>query len=155
MGKVISFIWSAGLVIALCFLTTEKTFSQALQDKPKPDSTTVTAKPDGDSSHTYVKGITPMRARSLAGVALGLISLIIGWIARRRAAKGTGSKGRNGAVAALSLGALAIIISIIHLSITAGAVFGSGSGKAGAILGLVLGIIGVALSGLVLRQKKM
>jgi hypothetical protein len=154
MEKIISFILSAGLVLAFCFLTTEKTFSQTFQDEYKSDTTTVTTKSEGGSSYTYVKGITPMRARSLVSVALGLTSLVIGWRARKRTAASIGNQGRNDAIVALSLGAIAIVLSIIHLIITAGAVFGSGSGKAGAIFALVLSLIGMTLSGLVLRRKK-
>jgi hypothetical protein len=154
MGKVISFIWSAGLVVAFCFLITQKTFSQTSQDEHKSDPTTVATKPDEGSSHTYVKGITPMRARALVSVALALTSLIICWKARKRAVAGVGNRGRNGAIVALSLAAIAIVLSIIHLNIAAGAVFGSGSGKAGAIFAAVLSLISITLGGLVLRQKK-
>ena len=156
MKKIISFILSRGLIIAFCFLATEKTFSQTSQDGHKSDTTvSETIVSDSGSSYTYVKGITPMRARSLVGVALGLTSLVIGRRARSRAGAGVETKGRNGAKVALSLGAIAIVLSIIHLNITAGAMFGSGSGKAGAIFALVLSLIGLTLSGLVLRQKKM
>lgn len=95
-----------------------------------------------------------MRARALAGGILGLISLILSWRARSRAVAGVGNKGRNGAVVALLLGAIAIVLSVVHLSVTAGAVFGSGSGKAGAIVALLLSLTGVVISGLVLRVKK-
>lgn len=152
MKKYISFIRLVSLVLAFVFFATERALSQTPQDAHKSDTTSATTT-DGGSSYTYVKGITPMRSRSLAGVALGLISLVIGWRARKRATAGIGNKGRNGAIAALSLGAIAMVLSIIHLNITAGAVFGSGSGKAGAIFAMVLSLIGVALSGLVLRQK--
>jgi hypothetical protein len=154
MGKVISFICSAGLVLAFCFLITQRTYSQTSQDAHKSDSTIVATNSDEGSSHSYVKGITPMRARALLGVTLALTSLVVGWRARKRAAAGIGNRGRNGAIVALSLGAIAIVLSIIHLNIAAGAVFGSGSGKAGAIFALVLSLIGIALSILVLRQKK-
>lgn len=154
MEKIISFILSVGLVIIFSFLTTEKIFPQTFQDKHTSDTTTVITRSDGDSSDTPVKGITPMRARSLIGVVLGLASLVIGLIARRRAIKSMGSKGRNGAIAALSMGAIAVVLSIIHLGITAGAVFGSGSGKAGAIFALILSLVGIIFSGLVLRHKK-
>jgi len=152
MEKLILSILSAGVVIALCLLATEKTFSQTSKDERKSDTTKVTSKADS-SSYTYVKGLTPMRSRSLVGVALALASLVISWGARRRAAAGIGNKGRNGAIVALSCGAIAIVLSIIHLYITAGAVFGSGSGKAGAIFALLLGLTGIMSSGLVLRRK--
>lgn len=147
MGKVISSILSGGLVIAFFLFATEKTFSQISQDDQVADTTK-----SGKSS--YVKGITPMRARALVGGVLGLASLIIGWRARKRAAAGIGNKGKNGAIVALLLGAISFVLSIIHLIITSGAVFGSGSGKAGAIFALVLSLIGMTLGGLVLRQKK-
>jgi 5,10-methenyltetrahydromethanopterin hydrogenase len=153
MEKIISFILAASLVVAVCLLTTKKTFSQTLKEN-KSDTTTVTTKPDGGSPGTYVKGITAMRARSLVGVALGLASLIVGWRARKHAAARIGNRGRNVAIVAVLLGAIAFVISIIHLNITAGAVFGSGSGKAGGIFALLLNLIGMTLGGLSLRQKK-
>ena len=153
MEKIASFILSTGFIVAFCFLTIGKIYSQTGEGEHKSDSSTAMTKSGGDSSYTYVKGITAMRARSLAGVALGLTSLVIGWRALRRAA-GAGSKGRSGAKVALSLGAIAIVISIIHIYFTAGAVFGSGSGKAGAIFALLLGFIGITLGGLAIRTKK-
>ena len=54
---------------------------------------------------------------------------------------------------ALSLGLTSIVLSIVHLSTSAGAVFGSGSGKAGALVALVLASFGIILSGVALRQK--
>jgi hypothetical protein len=55
---------------------------------------------------------------------------------------------------ALALGLIAIVLSIVHLTTSAGAVFGSGSGKAGAIFGVVLGFIGMILGGMALRKNK-
>jgi lipoprotein signal peptidase len=51
------------------------------------------------------------------------------------------------------LGFVAIVLSILHLSTSAGAVFGSGSGKAGALFGLVLGLIAITMGWLALRKK--
>jgi hypothetical protein len=82
----------------------------------------------------------------------------MGWWALARS-KSTNSSGvrnnmRTPAIIALCLGGVAIILSLIHLSTSAGAVFGSGSGKAGAIVTLVLALIGITLSGLALRGKR-
>jgi hypothetical protein len=151
MKKIIPFILTGGLVMIFFFLTTNKTFSQAGQSEYKPDTTTTRS--GNSSSYTYVKGITPKRAMSLIGVSLGFASLVIGWRARKRAIVNIGNGGRNGAIVALLLATTAILLSIIHLNISAGAVFGSGSGKAGAILSLVLSFIGLTLSGVTLRQK--
>ena len=121
----------ACLIIGLSLLSTENAFSQT--------STTVT-------------GITAGRARSIVTAVAGLISLVIGWRAKTRSNAGTGS-GRSGAIAALVLGAICVIASIIHL-ITATSAFGTGSGKAGAIVAFVLGMTGIIFSGLALRPKK-
>lgn len=96
-----------------------------------------------------VTGITSGRARAIGGALLGLVSVIMGWRARR-------GKGNNRllAIIALILGGITIIVSVIHLYTSAGAVFGSGSGKAGAIVALVLGIAGSASGGMALRVEK-
>ena len=153
MKKYMTCILSALLMIGLTFLVTEKVFSQAKSQENKTKTTdSVTTMPDGTSS--YVRGITAGRAKSLVGGVAGLISLIIGWRAKAaRSAAATGSR-KTGAKLALVLGLIAIVLSVVHLSTSAGAVFGSGSGKAGAIVGLVLGLIGMTLGGLALHQKK-
>jgi len=137
MQKFIPYILSAWLIIGLTFLAPLKVFSQT----------------DAQQASAPVKGITPGRVRALAGTAVCLLSVGIGWWAQKRASGGTGN-GRTGAIIALLLGITGIVLSGIHLVITAGAVFGSGSGKAGAIVGLVLGLIGISLGGLALRSGK-
>jgi len=131
MKKYIVYLLSAGLFIMFTFLPTGKAFSQG--------------------NATYVKGITAGRARALVGVAVGLISLGIGWRARVRWNKGIGNV-RSGAILALVLGLIGIVLSVVHLSVTAGAVFGSGSGKAGAIFAFIPNLGGIAFGGLVLRK---
>jgi len=150
MKKYISYIFSAALIIGCTFLIIGKAASQSNQGN-KPDTTSSVTK-ISDGTSTYVRGITAGRARSLVGVVIGLVSLIVGWRAKARFA--SNSNGRTGAIVALALGLVSIVLSIVHLSTSAGAVFGSGSGKAGAIVGLVLGLIGMAFGGLALRQRK-
>lgn len=69
----------------------------------------------------------------------------------RRAAAQSGSA-RSWAVRALVLGFVAIILSVVHLAGTTGG-FGTGGGKAGAIVALVLGITGAVVNVLALRSK--
>ena len=152
MKKYISYILSAWLIIGFSFLATEKAFPQANQKEDKMDTTrSATAKPGGSSS--YVKGITAARAKSLVGSLAGLISLVVGWRAKLRSNRSNGS-GRTGAVVALVLGLIGIVLSIIHLGTSYGAAFGTGSGKAGALVGLLFGLVGMILAGLALRPKK-
>ena len=81
----------------------------------------------------YVQGLTLARVVGLVELALGLA--------------------KKGAKIALTLGLGAVVFSAVHFFITAGAVFGSGSGKAGAIIAFVLGLIGVILAYLTLRSQ--
>ena len=108
--------------------------------------------PLSQTNSTCVKGMTTGRGRALVGVAVGLISLGIGWRAKVGHNKGTGSA-RTAAVLALVLGFISIVLSVVHLSITTGAVFGSGSEKAVAIFAFVPNLIGIALGGLALRTR--
>jgi hypothetical protein len=146
MKKCISYILLALLISG--FTSTVKLFCQTNQ-KETMDSVKTTS--NGNSP--YVKGITPGRAYALAGGVIGLTSLIIGWRAKVRSKAGI-DKARTGAMVALALGLTSIVLSIVHLSTSAGAVFGSGSGKAGALIALVPASIGIIFSGLALRQKR-
>jgi hypothetical protein len=98
--------------------------------------------------------ITSGRARSLVGVAVGLISVVIGGLALMRSTRriGTGS-GRVGAIVALVLGLIGMVLSVVHLGTSTGG-FGTGGGRAGAIVALVLGLIGMNLGGLALARSR-
>jgi len=137
MQKYIPCFLSACIMICF-FLLSEKTFAQANQNI--------------DSTSAYVKGITTGRAKTLVTGALGLIGLIIALRTKRRLAKN--NTNRNGLVIAFALSLVTIILSAIQLIASASTVFGSGSGKAGAIVALLLGLVGIGISGLALRQKK-
>jgi hypothetical protein len=131
------------LTIAFSFFTMEGAFSQ---DRKQ---TTGSAPAQTDGTSSYVTGLTAGRARSLVGVAVGLISVIIGWRAKARSDFGNS---RPQVIAAV-LGVTAIILSVVHLANTTGG-FGTGGGKAGAIVALALGVAGTALNVLRLRSKR-
>jgi len=95
---------------------------------------------------TAVRGITPARARSLVGVVVGIVSIIIGVRGKRR-------NNRPLSFYAIGTASLAIILGIIHLSTVSGD-FGTGGGKAGAIAALVLGTIGLFFGMLTLMRKR-
>ena len=132
MRKIISYILPASLIVA-SLLAAGNAYSQT------------------GETDAYVTGITAARARSLVGVALGLVSLITGWRVKRRSSVGKSYR-RSWAIIALVLGLVAIVLSIIHLANVNGG-FGTGGGKAGAIVALMLGIIGASLNGVALRSK--
>lgn len=134
MKKHISSVLAACLIIVLSFFVTQEVFSQT------------------DGTSAVPRGITAGRARALAGAVFGLISLIIGWRAKARAANGTASR-RSSSVTALVLGIICIILSTVHLATVSGG-FGTGGGKAGAIVAMVLGLLGITFSSLALRVKR-
>ena len=97
--------------------------------------------------------ITSGRARSLVGVVVGLISVVIGGLARARACRTGAGNGRAGAIAALVLGFIGVILSVVHLATFTGG-FGTGSGRAGAIVAIVLGLIGMSLGGFAVARSR-
>jgi hypothetical protein len=97
--------------------------------------------------------ITSGRARALAAVAVGLISVVIGGLARARARRSGSGSGRTGAIVALALGLIGLILSVVHLGTSTGG-FGTGGGRAGAIVALVLSLIGMSLGGLAFARAR-
>jgi hypothetical protein len=148
MKKFFPYILSTCIAVSFSFIATENAFSQTEQKENKINAEK--AKPASKSS--YVTGLTSGRAKSLVGVVVGLISVIIGW-RKARPIGGSNSSGRSRLIIAFVLGLIAILLSVVHLATTSGG-FGTGGGKAGAIVGLVLGVIGTIRSGLVLLSKR-
>ena len=147
MNKTISYFFPVFLLLHTFIFLNGKAFAQAGPQEAK------TATTQNEPGIAPVKGITAGRAKSLAGGAVALISVIIGGLAIRRSKKQIGHGGRTGAIVALVFGAIGVILSLLHLGTSAGAVFGSGSGKAGAIVSLVLGLTGMVLGGRALSRR--
>lgn len=103
-----------------------------------------------NENSTDVRGITTARARSLVGVGLGAISIGIGWVAKKRT--NNMKNPRALPIVGLILAISAIALSIAHLFSTSGG-FGTGGGKAGAIVALLLGLIGATFCVLRLRSN--
>lgn len=98
-----------------------------------------------------VYGMTPGRASSLIGAAMGLISIVSGGLALRSSARVLFKK--RGAILALAGGLVCIVLSIVHLARVTGG-FGTGSGKLGAIVAIVLGVTGTALGGIAMARYR-
>jgi hypothetical protein len=95
-------------------------------------------------------GITAGRAQALAGLAVGLIGVIMGG---RALARSAGSKRRGRGVVALIAGLIGMVASGLQLATASGAI-GTGAGKLGAIVALVVGLIGTALGGLAIARAR-
>ena len=123
-----------------------KIFSQAGETENKTEiSDTGSSKLFNEGG--YVRGITTARVIGLAELFLSIFSIVFSVRAKKRSS-------RKVAKTALTMGLLAVIFSIVHFFSVAGAVFGSGSGKAGAIFAILLSLVGITLSSLVLRKNK-
>ena len=61
--------------------------------------------------------------------------------------------GRDGAIVALVLGLIGMVLAGLHLATSTGGI-GTGSGRGGAIVAVVLGPIGVVLGGLALARSR-
>ena len=94
--------------------------------------------------------MTSGRTRATAAAAVGLVSLIIGGLAFLRSA---GLLGKVGAFAALVLGLIGTVLTVIHLTTSTSGI-GTGSGVLGAIVGLVMGLIGMSLGGLAIARAR-
>jgi len=97
-----------------------------------------------------VSGITSGRAAALLPAMVGLISVIVGWLALARSACRIRS-GRFKAIVALVMGLIGIVLSGLHLVRASGGI-GTGSGRLGATVALVVGLIGMVLGGLALAR---
>ncbi|WP_442945965.1 DUF6223 family protein [Nonomuraea sp. LPB2021202275-12-8] len=92
-------------------------------------------------------GIGSGRTLPSVAVVLGLISRVVGGLARARWTSSTG------AVTALALGLISGVIGALHAANSAGG-FGTGNGLAGAIFAMLLGLTGIILGGLTWSRSR-
>jgi hypothetical protein len=91
--------------------------------------------------------LTPGRiAASMAGV-VGLIGAVAGGLALARSGRLGTANGRRGAIVALAMGPIALLIGGLVVATADGGV-GTGNGLGGGIVAMVLGLIDMALGGL-------
>lgn len=128
---------SALLTVALLLFVTFQTFSQGAEGG---DNASKLFNEGG-----YVRGITPARVIGIIELVLAVGGLVMAWRAKKTLSAKT-------AKLSLWLGACAILSSVIHFLITSGAVFGSGSGKAGAIIAGLIALIGILTAQSALRK---
>jgi hypothetical protein len=101
---------------------------------------------------TTVYGMTPRRIWATVVIVLALLGVIIGGLALYRAARRVGNRGRLGAIVALVAGLIAAVNGWLVLAFATGGP-GSGNGVIGGAGAFVLGLIAMALGGLVLFRS--
>jgi hypothetical protein len=97
-----------------------------------------------------VSGITPGRAASIISGVIGLISIIIGRLAIIRLAT-QAKTARVMSIIAIVAALTCIVLAVLQLARTTGG-FGTGKGRAGAIVAIVIGCIGLFLGAKALLQ---
>ncbi|HMF71933.1 MAG TPA: DUF6223 family protein [Flavitalea sp.] len=100
----------------------------------------------------FLQIITTGRLWSIVAAVVGLIGVIVGWMALAHSARRISSRRLMGIVA-LALGLIGVVLSGLHLARTTGG-FGTGKGRAGAIVALVVALIGMVLGRLVLARLR-
>jgi hypothetical protein len=97
--------------------------------------------------------MTPERIAATTAALAGLISAAIGGVALRRSVRRVGKRGRHGAIVALVLGPIGLVVGGLVVATADGGV-GTGNGLAGGVVAMVVALIGTALGGLALARVR-
>jgi hypothetical protein len=102
---------------------------------------------------TTVYSITPERVAASTAAVAGLFAVIIGALAVARSVRRIGNHVRRGAIVALVLGPIGLVIGGLVVATADGGV-GTGNGVAGGVVAMILGLIGSVLGGLALARPQ-
>lgn len=97
-------------------------------------------------------GIGAGRLVPTAAAVVGLLGVAFGWLALTRSSRHSGA-GRLYGFAAGTAGLIGAAVGGLHAANAAGG-FGTGNGLAGAIVAIVMGLIGLVLCGLALARHR-
>ncbi len=114
-----------------------------------PAAAHVIAQPTAASAYA----LTPGRLWSLVAALLGLAGVVIGGVALRSAGRVGDGNGKNGGIAALTVGLTGAVIGGLVVAAADGGP-GTGYGIVGGFLALVVGLTAIALGGLALARAR-
>ena len=104
---------------------------------------------DGNVGHK----LTPGRLWATTDAVVGLISAILAGRALSRSTRRIGNGGRNGAIVAMVVGLIVSAYAVLHLNVFTGG-FGTGAGRAGALIAILLGLTSMVLAGITLSRSR-
>ena len=103
---------------------------------------------------TTVMGVTPGRVWATIAAFIGLLGVVVGGVALRRAMQSIGpGHGRKGAIVAVVAGLVAVLNGALNLAVATGGP-GTGNGVVGAAGALVLGLIAAGVGVLALARSR-
>ena len=109
----------------------------------------VTAQPAAVSPST----MTPRRLVASTAVVVGLVGAVIGGLALARSGRIGVGNGRRGAIMALLLGPIGLVIGSLVVA-TADGGLGTGNGLGGGVVAMIVGLIGGVFGGLGLVRSR-
>ena len=114
-----------------------------------PAAAQVTAQPAAVSPST----MTPRRLVASTAVVVGLVGAVIGGLALARSGRIGVGNGRRGAIMALLLGPIGLVIGSLVVA-TADGGLGTGNGLGGGVVAMIVGLIGGVFGGLGLVRSR-
>lgn len=108
---------------------------------------TVAAQGSAEPAAARVYAVTPERIAASTAALIALISAVIGGLALARSVRRVGNGGSRGAMVALVLGPIGLVIGALVV-VTADGGVGTGNGLAGGVVAMAVGLVGITLGGL-------
>jgi hypothetical protein len=105
------------------------------------------AQVSAEPSATRVYAMTPERIAASTAALAALISAVIGGLALARSVRRIGNGGSRGAIVAMVLGPIGLVIGGLVV-VTADGGVGTGNGLAGGVVAMAVGLVGSTLGGL-------
>ncbi|MCQ6557272.1 DUF6223 family protein [Paenibacillus mendelii] len=97
--------------------------------------------------------MTTGRIWSTVDAFVGLMNAIFAGLSLSRSIRRIGNGGRNGAIISVVVALIVIVYALIHMTMFPGD-FGTGDGRAAAVIAFVTGIISIVLAGITLIRSR-
>ncbi|WP_159887542.1 DUF6223 family protein [Paenibacillus puerhi] len=97
--------------------------------------------------------ITTGRIWSTVDALMGLLNAILAGLSLSRSIRRSGNRGRNGAIISLVVALVVIVYALIHMTMFTGN-FGTGDGRAAAVIAIMTGITSMVLAGITLTRSR-